>query len=47
MAINNGAEAIMISHNTVTALDDKNPASISINNHNKSISNKVLVQVLG
>ena len=34
MAINNGAEAIMISHNTVTALDDKNPASISINNHN-------------
>ena len=34
MAIDNGAEAIMISHNTVTALDDKNPASISINNHN-------------
>lgn len=34
MAINNGAEAIMISHNTVIALDDKNPASISINNHN-------------
>lgn len=34
MAIDNGAEAIMISHNTVTALDDKNPASISIDNHN-------------
>ena len=34
MAIDNGAEAIMISHNTVTVLDDKNPASISINNHN-------------
>lgn len=34
MAIDNGAEAVMISHNTVTALDDKNPASISINNHN-------------
>lgn len=34
MAIDNGAKAIMISHNTVTALDDKNPASISINNHN-------------
>lgn len=34
MAIDNGAEAVMISHNTVTAFDDKNPASISINNHN-------------
>ncbi len=34
MAIDNGAEAIMISHNTVTALDNINPASISINNHN-------------
>ena len=34
MAIDNGAEAIMISHNTVTVLDDKNPASISINSHN-------------
>lgn len=34
MAIDKGAEAIMISHNTVTALDDKNPASISIDNHN-------------
>lgn len=34
MAIDNGAEAIMISHNTVEALDNINPASISINNHN-------------
>lgn len=34
MAIDNGTEAIMISHNTVEALDNINPASISINNHN-------------
>lgn len=34
MAIDNGAEAIMISHNTVETLDNINPASISINNHN-------------
>lgn len=34
MAILSGAEAIMISHNTVEVLDSINPASISINNHN-------------
>lgn len=34
IAIGAGAEAIMISHNTVTAIDKDNPASISINNHN-------------
>ncbi len=34
IAIDKGAAAIMISHNTVTALDDKFPASISIDNHN-------------
>ena len=33
-AILSGAEAIMISHNTVEVLDSINPASISINNHN-------------
>ena len=33
-AILSGAEAIMISHNTVEVLDRINPASISINNHN-------------
>lgn len=33
-AILSGAEAIMISHNTVEVLDSLNPASISINNHN-------------
>ena len=33
-AILSGAEAIMISHNTVAVLDSINPASISINNHN-------------
>lgn len=33
-AILNGAEAIMISHNTVEVLDSINPASISISNHN-------------
>lgn len=33
-AIFSGAEAIMISHNTVEVLDSINPASISINNHN-------------
>lgn len=34
MAIDSGAEAIMISHNTVEVLDSTNPASISISNHN-------------
>lgn len=34
MAIDKGASAIMISHNTVIAIDEDNPASISINNHN-------------
>lgn len=34
MAILSGAEAIMVSHNTVEAFDKDNPASISINNHN-------------
>lgn len=33
-AILSGAEAIMISHNTVEVLDSINPASISISNHN-------------
>ena len=34
MAIESGASAIMISHNTVEAFDNSNPASISISNHN-------------
>lgn len=34
MAILSGAQAIMVSHNTVEAFDKDNPASISINNHN-------------
>ena len=34
MAIDKEASAIMISHNTVIAIDEDNPASISINNHN-------------
>lgn len=32
--INAGAEAILISHNTVNAIDPDNPASLSVANHN-------------
>ena len=34
MAIDSGASAIMVSHNTVEVFDNTNPASISISNHN-------------
>jgi len=32
--IKEGAEAVLVSHNTVTSIDEKNPASLSIDIHN-------------